>query len=480
MIIRELPASPRTAEGDRLMADTTPSERQLAGMSAATWRAAVGSPHLRSAMAAIFLLDRAPDPELLAHRMERVTQLFPALRSRIVESRQFGRPSLVEDPDFDLALHMAHYVMPAPGSWEQVLRDTRRYSLTDLDRDRALWRTVQLDGLRGGASVVILVVHHAIADGQGLVEIFGRLLGPDEPDVTDRSESRSMRRRVAEPERSRASRAAARMGRRASETLSYPSRVTGGIKHVAGSAQRTGRRHLSPRASLLDGRCTTYTARTLDLDMRSLRSFAKERSGTLNDAFLTGLTAGVRRYYEASGEPVGELRINVPVSFRTEGDRPDDNTQAIARISLDAAETDADARFAEARQATADAVRQPLLTHMHLVAEASRLLPVEAIVALSRGSDLTASNVPGVPVPVQLGGARVERIYPIVPTMGAAANVTLLSYAGRWCSIGVTMDEAAVDSPELLVECLAQGFAEIGVRLAAQPLDPLPLPDDGV
>lgn len=38
--------------------------------------------------------------------------------------------------------------------------------------------------------------------------------------------------------------------------------------------------------------------------------------------------------------------------------------------------------------------------------------------AAAQTSDLTASNVPG--VPLWLAGARVERMYPLVATVGAA------------------------------------------------------------
>ena len=108
--------------------------------------------------AGVFVLDGSPDPVAITKRMEMVTRLFPALRSRIVEpATPLGQPRLIVDGEFDLSLHIAHYVLPPPGNWEQLLRHVRRYSLTDLDRDRALWRAVILDGLRGGRSAVVLV-----------------------------------------------------------------------------------------------------------------------------------------------------------------------------------------------------------------------------------------------------------------------------------------------------------------------------------
>ena len=46
-------------------------------------------------------------------------------------------------------------------------------------------------------------------------------------------------------------------------------------------------------------------------------------------------------------------------------------------------------------------------------------------------------------------------------TLGSAANITLMSYAGT-CHIGVTTDVAAVADPDELVRCLRAGFDEVG------------------
>ena len=79
---------------------------------------------------------------------------------------------------------------------------------------------------------------------------------------------------------------------------------------------------------------------------------------------------------------------------------------------------------------------------------------------LNSTSDLTASNVPGIPVPVWLAGAKVERMYPLVGTIGAAINVTMLTYIGT-ASVGVSSDDAAVTDREQLMESLRHGFREV-------------------
>ena len=74
--------------------------------------------------------------------------------------------------------------------------------------------------------------------------------------------------------------------------------------------------------------------------------------------------------------------------------------------------------------------------------------------------DFLASNVPGIAFPVYLAGARMTKYVPFGPTIGAAVNITLLSYDGT-CEIGVTVDTAAVPDIEIFMACLAEGFDEV-------------------
>jgi len=61
---------------------------------------------------------------------------------------------------------------------------------------------------------------------------------------------------------------------------------------------------------------------------------------------------------------------------------------------------------------------------------------------------------------VYLAGGLLERQIAFGPMTGAAANITLLSYLDD-LNIGVNTDPLAVTEPDLLLECLADAFAEI-------------------
>ena len=80
--------------------------------------------------------------------------------------------------------------------------------------------------------------------------------------------------------------------------------------------------------------------------------------------------------------------------------------------------------------------------------------------------DFVTTNVPGAPVPVFIGGARVDRLYAFAPTAGAAVNVSLISHC-ETCCIGVVIDTTAVPDPDVLLDCLRQVSTRCSPRRSA-------------
>ena len=159
------------------------------------------------------------------------------------------------------------------------------------------------------------------------------------------------------------------------------------------------------------------------------------------------------------GKPVEKLRVNMPISLRQQGSDTPDNAVTIARFELPvASRSPVDIMNEVGRRSASGAPNPPSRWPIR-----SRNFPGSSRRNSSRrspASDLTASNVPGVPVPVWVAGARVLRMYPLVATIGAAVNVTMLTYNGT-ASIGISTDDAAVDDREELIRCLRTGFRTV-------------------
>ena len=158
----------------------------------------------------------------------------------------------------------------------------------------------------------------------------------------------------------------------------------------------------------------------------------------------------------------------MPISLRTSEDQS--NAVTIARFEIPVSNV-----IDDVLETAANTVRswraEPALKLADYLAELSRFLPPEMVSAAAQTSDLTASNVPGVPVPVWLAGAKVEAMYPLVGTIGAAINVTMLTYEGV-ASVGISSDDAAVGDRAELINSLRHGFTEV-VGDAVLPGNPL-------
>jgi len=458
--------------------------KRLSGWDFATWRMATDDPVMRSTMIGLLVLDSSPDWSAMKQRFERATRLAPILRSRVIEGPiGLQTPRLVVDPDFDLSFHMRRFSMPKGSTWADVLEDARRQSMADFDRDRPLWRATLLEGLPGGRSALIMKLHHAIADGQGAVQLGlalfdfapeGADLGPmpqePEPAVLDTTGflEAVIRNNVGWVART-AEDAIRGLGPLTMEAVKNPGDLISRARRTAESVMRFTKVPFGPLSPIMQQRSINYHFDTIDMDFAAYKAAAKKRDRSVNDLFLAAISVGMHRYHERMGRPVDELRMNMPISLRSSGDDAA-NAVTIARFEIPISNA-----IDDVLEAAAQTVRswraEPALRLADNLAEFSRFLPPELLSAAAQTSDLTASNVPGVPVPVWLCGAKVERMYPLVATIGAAINITMLTYAGV-ASVGISTDDAAVDDREELIRSLRYGFREvIGTPvLAGNPL----------
>jgi diacylglycerol O-acyltransferase len=107
------------------------------------------------------------------------------------------------------------------------------------------------------------------------------------------------------------------------------------------------------------------------------------------------------------------------------------------------------------------------LPYTQWIAGALNMIPRWYIGSILRHVDFLCSDVPGIPMPVFLGGARVVTQYAFGPTIGAAVNVTLLTYVDI-CALGIDVDTAAIPDYDVFYESLIAGFDEV-LALASAP-----------
>jgi diacylglycerol O-acyltransferase len=101
--------------------------------------------------------------------------------------------------------------------------------------------------------------------------------------------------------------------------------------------------------------------------------------------------------------------------------------------------------------------RQPLASASSSAVNALGPLIANYVGAAMKHCDLLMSNIPGIDIPIWIGGAAVTALYGFGPIMATATNATLVSYNGT-AHIGLNVDVSAVTDLDLLVKCVREVF----------------------
>src|SRR5579884_1046233 len=118
-------------------------------------------------------LDLASARLLLADRIRAV----PRLRQRLVRvPLGCGGPIWVDDTQFDIRRHVRAVACPKPGREQQLLDTAVSVISEPLPRDAPLWAAVLITSPTGGALPLVIVLHHALADGIGGLAVLRGLI----------------------------------------------------------------------------------------------------------------------------------------------------------------------------------------------------------------------------------------------------------------------------------------------------------------
>ncbi len=431
-------------------------------------------PRLRSTVVTIFTLDRVPDWDAVADRFRRMYAELPMFRRRVVENPLPAPPQWEDDPEFDFDYHVRHVMAPAPGTFDTVLEMARRAEMDDFDRARPLWEVTMVDGLEGGEAAMICKLHHALTDGVGGVQIamilFDLQEEPPEPGPPPPEPLVVVPPLGARPRGVAAYDVKLLGGLAVNAVRSAPRLLVDGLRRPVGSVRdaaglaasvyRTVRPINRTGSPLMRERGRVRRLSVHEVPFAELRAAGHLAGGTLNDAFLAGITGGLRRYHALHDLEVDELHVTMPVNIRGADDPVGGNRITLMRFDLPAGVQDAKERIRRTHERAGGIRNEASLPYTQQIAGALNLMPRWYIGSILRHVDFLASDVPGIPVPVFLGGARLKMQYPFGPTIGSAVNVTLMTYVDT-CALGINIDTLAVPDPEVLHECLVAGFDEV-------------------
>lgn len=425
------------------------------------------------------------DVEAFVELIGRRLALVPRYRQKVrTVPGRVGLPVWVDDPDFDLAFHVRHAALPAPGT-EEVLRElVGRLLARRLDRARPLWEVYLIEGLADGRFAVVTKTHHAMVDGLASMDIGAVLLDRDpQPRETPPDDWRP----APEPSGARLLASAWLQAlQRPQAALDVAGRALADVREAALTVGRTveaitGGRGAGvvrpvPPLNAASGEQRRYgTARTTLADHRAVR---RVHGGTVNDVVLAVVAGALRRWMISRGEPLTAgttVRALVPVSMRARSrDVSGGNNISAWFVDLPVAEADPLRRLATVRAAMGAYKRSGRAVDAASLVEVVGLAPpiVHSLGARltsrfsSRLYNVLVSNVPGPARPLYAMGARMLDMFPVVPLGGGqAVAIGVTSYDGGM-HYGLTADRDALPDVDVLAAAVTESLAEL---LAARP-----------
>jgi WS/DGAT/MGAT family acyltransferase len=441
-------------------------------------------PILRSTILAVAVFDGVPDWAILRRRMERTTRIIPRFRQRVLSPPlRIGPPRWTVEPTFDLDFHLRRMRLTAPGTERALLDVLQPMATTSFDRARPLWEFTLIEGLDGPdgeRAALAMKVHHSVTDGVGGMDLLAHMIdltrdaiepGDDGVPAAPQPERLGALELVGESlahSRRRVLGIASRLPNAALhgaiDAARDPLGTSSRFVHTVRSIGRALAPATAPMSPIMRDRGMGRRLEMFDISLDDLRRAAKAGEGSLNDAFVAAVIGGIRRYHDRHDAIPDALRMTLPINLRHGSDDAGGNRFAPARFPVPLHLDDPRDRMQAIRALVKSWRSEPALQMTSALAGVLNRLPTTTTTALFGGMlkccDFVTSNVPGAPVPVFSGGARVDRLYAFGPPSGSAFNVTLISHC-ETCCIGVVIDTTAVPDTDVLLDCLRAGFDEI-------------------
>jgi diacylglycerol O-acyltransferase len=426
--------------------------RELSGLDAAFLALETPTAHMHVLGVAVLDPSTAPGGfsiETVRRLLGARLRLIPAFRRRLVEV-PFGLhvPVWIEDPDFDLGVHLRPAVVAPPGGSAELAAFVADVAGRPLDRARPLWEAYVVEGLEHERCAFVVKMHHSLIDGASGVEILGALFdaAPDAPVVPPGIDDDWRPDRVpGEVEM---------FGRALASVVHVPRRVLRAVTGLGGTVSRVLRRtheetlrvtlpltspRLSMNRTISPGRSVAFAS----VPLATVKSVKNELGLTVNDVVLAVVTGAMRSYLDDRGElPDRSLVAAIPMSVRAEGDHSFGNkvSAMFAELPVEIDDPVGRARVVAESAVGAKGVHEIVgaATLQEWAELAAPVLYSRAIRAYAKlrvaerfhpVMNLIVSNVPGPPFPLYLAGARLVALHPLGPIFDdCGLNVTVISY----------------------------------------------------
>ncbi len=395
--------------------------------------------------------------------------LMPKFRQRLLHvPMDLDYPYWVDDPNFELDLHLNRIRLAEPTNWEALRRTTSRLFSAPLDLRRPLWSIHFIEGideipqLPKGSVAIVSKVHHVMIDGSSGVGLMGVLFNQDdkvtpidkskikkfEPDPLPDNISLLLKsgygflKNPFKIPKTIAETAMAFMKTRASKTLSI-------------QKEFTTARYPVPITIFNGNVSPKRTWGTAILSFDRVNALRKVMGVSINDLILAVCAGAIRRYLKEKEKlPLQPLVANVPISIRNEEDTSDGNKIANMMVQLATHIEDPLERLEYIQEQTMLGKSRHKTRGAKTLSKMADAVPF-GLANLAAGLyskynikdlhrppfNVTITNVPGPSKVLYLNGHKVVSIFGLTPVVdGFGLIIAAFSYNGK-ISITTTSDK---------------------------------------
>ena len=429
--------------------------------------------------------------EALCGRVENSLLKFRRFKQRVVEDT--AGATWVDDKNFDLSKHVVIEKLPkvAKGHEQRALQDrVGELAMQPLDPKRPLWQFNLVEDFEGG-SVLIVRIHHCIADGIALIAVSMSMVdgGAQPPERAPKAPKRSGLEGAEDwfsgpflhSLTNMAVKALGKTGDGLAGSLGMlgdPQKGVAGSVHLAQMAYQLTKD--AAALALMDDDSPTRLKGTPGTQKRvawcqpipldEVKAVGKALNCSINDVLLSCVAGAIGAYLRSFGDKVDgqEIRAMVPVNLRPiEHAYKLGNNFGLAPLVLPIGIENPIERVYEVRRRM-NALKgsmQPLLAFGLLAVAGSLIKPAQdAMLSLfAKKTTAVMTNVPGPAKKLKMLGSTLEQSLFWVPQNGTVGlGVSILSYGGG-VQFGVISDSTLCPEPQKIIDEFEPEFAKLSL-----------------
>ncbi len=381
----------------------------------------------------------------------------PKLRKRLMTIPfSIDYPYWVDDPHFNIDMHLNHVALPKPGDWKQLRKMAARIFSEPLDQSRPLWSFTFVEGLdnlsqvKPGSVAIISKIHHVAIDGAAGAGLLGILFDLS-PEAHEIKPPREYRPRPLPNE----------LGLLVKSSISFAKRPLKFPKLVSSALEATMKAGFITRAQHLDLPTAPFSApstplngiisaqrkwNTTILTLDRVKALRKIMGTTLNDVVLAICSGALRRYLlEKDKLPKKPMVAMVPISTRGKDDEGSGNQLSAMLVQLATDIEDPIERLETIYENTIRGKTYQGAMGADSLANLAGAVPFgianQAARLYSRFNmakmhspvfNVVITNVPGPQMPIYCHGHKMHSIMGMAPIIdGMGLIITVLSYNGN-------------------------------------------------